>query len=404
MPAAHRQKDRRKYRFRARFFLLLIMVILLAFAIVRVSMIPDGGSRDTSQASDSNIAGMDIMFAGDLVMHTSLLQASTSNGTCDISSDFRYIKKYIKNADIAVCDLETTFSGSTTGYPRFSSPSSVADSLAGVGFDLVGTANNHAYDYGHSGLMKTLRGLKAAGLKTAGTRGSADGKRFAMFTVDGVRVAIMPYTFATGSGSSIGLNGLSMGSDRQYVNYFTYSSGGARKIANTEKAARKAGADIVIAYMHWGEEYTQVNSSQKTLVKRLLKESTIDAVIGSHPHVVQKYTTMTNSAGAEVPVYYAIGNLLSNQRSEILNHGISTEEGALVDISIKYDKDKDKVQSLKTEAIPYWVDKYTDGKVKYRIIPLTGEYKNNEALKVSGHAAKAAEAKKNVYERLGINN
>jgi hypothetical protein len=42
--------------------------------------------------------------------------------------------------------------------------------------------------------------------------------------------------------------------------------------------------------------------------------------------------------------------------------------------------------------------------VKYRIIPLTGEYKNNEALKVSGHAAKAAEAKKNVYERLGINN
>ena len=77
-------------------------------------------------------------------MHTSLLQASTSNGTCDISSDFRYIKKYIKNADIAVCDLETTFSGSTTGYPRFSSPSAVADSLAGVGFDLVGTANNHA--------------------------------------------------------------------------------------------------------------------------------------------------------------------------------------------------------------------------------------------------------------------
>ena len=145
-------------------------------------------------------------------------------------------------------------------------------------------------------------------------------------------------------------------------------------------------AAAAFSSMHWGEEYTQVNSSQKTLVKRLLKESTIDAVIGSHPHVVQKYTTMTNSAGAEVPVYYAIGNLLSNQRSEILNHGISTEEGALVDISIKYDKDKDKVQSLKTEAIPYWVDKYTDGKVKYRIIPLTGEYKNNEALKVSGHA------------------
>jgi poly-gamma-glutamate synthesis protein (capsule biosynthesis protein) len=45
-------------------------------------------------------------------------------------------------------------------------------------------------------------------------------------------------------------------------------------------------ADIVIPFMHWGDEEDVTNERQKKLA-RLMIDSGADVVVGGHPHVVQ---------------------------------------------------------------------------------------------------------------------
>jgi poly-gamma-glutamate synthesis protein (capsule biosynthesis protein) len=62
------------------------------------------------------------------------------------------------------------------GYPMFEgaalsvvSESSIANELAWLGFDIMGTANNHTWDYGQPGISATRNNLKRAGIASAGT-------------------------------------------------------------------------------------------------------------------------------------------------------------------------------------------------------------------------------------------
>lgn len=381
-----------------------MIAVMLAVLVVGAIRMTSGSSTADKNTSDSGVASINVTFAGDLVMHSAVVDAAKSGDTYDFTPDFKYVKKYINSADVAACDLESVFNGKPyTGYPTFCCPSSLATSMKSVGFDMLMTASNHSFDYGYSGMRKTLKKLKKAGLKTGGTRLSTDDERYTMFTVKGVKVAIIPYSYATGSGDNVGLNDIPMGSEKSHVNYFTYKTSDAKEMAAVETKARKAGAKVVIMFCHWGDEYNQVNKTQKNFARKIAKYSTVDAIIGSHPHCIQKYDTVKNKDGEKIPVYYAIGNLLSNQRSEILNEGVKTEEGVIVQVKIKYDNDKKKMTSLKTSVIPYWLDKFYDGgKTKYRIVPLNGDYKNNSAIKASGDQATAAKAKKDIYSRLGI--
>ncbi len=88
---------------------------------------------------------------------------------------FLRIVKLLRNADCAVGNCEITFGDSQELEPAFKgrdlnlicAPNG-ADELSWMGFDLLGCANNHALDYGTSGLRSTLHHLARAGLSTAG--------------------------------------------------------------------------------------------------------------------------------------------------------------------------------------------------------------------------------------------
>jgi len=105
----------------------------------------------------------------------------------------------------------------------------------------------------------------------------------------------------------------------------------------------------------------------------------------------------------KVPVFYALGNLLSNQRREYLPAGGRyVEEGYLAQTTITYDPEKQKIQSIDTETLPYWVDKYTtSGKVKYAIVPLDQDFQQNPALVQSGHLSLAKTALADIQGILG---
>jgi poly-gamma-glutamate capsule biosynthesis protein CapA/YwtB (metallophosphatase superfamily) len=84
--------------------------------------------------------------------------------------------KLLRDVDCAIGNCEMTFGDASSLEPtpkgadmNLICPSSGADELAWLGFDLMGCANNHAMDYGSGGLLSTLRQLERVGIAAAGT-------------------------------------------------------------------------------------------------------------------------------------------------------------------------------------------------------------------------------------------
>ncbi|MFZ2852943.1 MAG: CapA family protein, partial [Rhodocyclaceae bacterium] len=71
------------------------------------------------------------------------------------------------------------------------------------------------------------------------------------------------------------------------------------------RAARAAGADLVIPFMHWGWEREPAPSARQRQLARLMIDAGADVVVGGHPHVTQ---------GAEYYrgklIVYSLGNFV----------------------------------------------------------------------------------------------
>ena len=105
--------------------------------------------------------------------------------------------------------------------------------------------------------------------------------------------------------------------------------------------------DMRIMYIHWGTEYQLQHNAFQQGVGQWLADLGVDLIIGGHPHVVQDHGVLTAADGRQVPVVYALGNLVSNQRWEDSNGGIMT----MVDI----DRETHKIVAI--DFIPVYVHK-----------------------------------------------
>lgn len=248
----------------------------------------------------------ELLFVGDAMAHGPQLRAALQpDGSYDFTPCFDALRTEISGADYAVVNLETPVSGGNySGYPMFNAPDSYVDALRDAGFDLFLTANNHTLDRGDAGLKKTIHLLDSLGLDHLGTYVNATerSRRLPMIAeVKGYRVGMLNYTYGT--------NGLKAKGD-VVVDYIDRDV-----IAQDVKALRNAGAEIIIANMHWGEEYhLQPVASEKSMADYLTSLG-VDVIMGSHPHVVQPVETRTNPiTGTPVQVIYSLGNFISNQQ------------------------------------------------------------------------------------------
>lgn len=351
------------------------------------------------QAELQKETSISIVCAGDVMMHTPQLEAQrdASTGKYDCRNNFQYVKPYIEEADLALFNLETTFAGKPyTGYPTFSAPEALATALKDAGFDVAITANNHMMDKGLDGVHRTLKILNEKGLIATGSVLQKEDPRYIIQDVNGIKIGIVAYTFETGSGQgSTSINGELISDEAaDNINSFNFHTLGEDlpKIQSSIDGARQAGADAVIVYYHWGEEFQQkANKQQKELAQKTA-DMGADVIFASHPHVLQQTTYLTAAgSGKEVPVFYSMGNFISNQRSETVNNRY-TEQGLIAKVELTYSK-KDGVKAITMDGIPTWVDKYSSGgKFVFEIIPLDAHLKDNEALAVSGHLSRAQQA------------
>lgn len=412
----------KKIRLKKRFYLIVVCLAVLvgisAFLLVKLT----GDNNQPIAQEKPDPIEISITCAGDIVLHDPNIKSAydAATDTYNFDNPFAYIKPYIESADLALCTIETTFPGKPyTGYPTFRGPESLATSLKATGFDMIMTSSNHAYDSGITGITKTVEVLRANDLIAAGTRLSPEEPRYAMKTVKGVKIAMIAYTYETGSGADsttyLNANPLT-GEAAALVNSFNYGrmDEDVAEMKSIADEARGAGADIILMYFHWGEEYQLTpNEYQTTLAQQVAEQVDADIIFASHPHVPQTASIITVSKETadgtvtekKVPVFYALGNFLSNQRRELIpSGGRYVEEGYLAQTTVTYDPDKKKIKTIDIATLPYWVDKYTaDGKINYSIIPLDSEFDQNQTLALSGHLPLATTALADIRDILGLN-
>ena len=329
------------------------------------------------------VATASISAQGDLLMHgpifDSLSAAKQADGTYDFSSVFRYIGDYMQAADFSVANLETTLRGSDmaySGWPNFNCPDNIVESAKNAGLDALLTANNHSYDTLMPGFLRTVETVRAAGLPALGTRLTEEEPRYIVEDINGIQVGMVCYTYTTSmSGEKPRLNGNTPAENPALVNYFSYQNLDAfySELGQIKEQMDNDGAEATIFFVHWGTEYELTENSYQRTIAQAVCDMGFDAIIGSHPHVVQPAALITGSQDPShlTACIYSMGNAVSNQRREKMNLNTGhTEDGAM--FTVTFEKYSDGTVYLAgAELLPTWVNMHTgDAGVEYNILPL----------------------------------
>ncbi len=218
--------------------------------------------------------------------------------------DKRLIQR-MKQMDYMV--LNNEFAISDRGEPMpgkaytFCAPPKNTKILSRMGVDAVSLANNHVYDYGKQAFLDTLHALKKEGIAYTGAgKNRQEAKKPVYFKCKGKNIAIIAATRAEKY-----ILTPEAGSDSPGV-FRTYDP--AEYVKAIRKAKKKA--DIVIAFVHWGTEYSVTLEEAQKEQGRMYIDAGADVVVGAHTHCMQGVGYYKNK-----PIFYSLGNFWFNERT-----------------------------------------------------------------------------------------
>lgn len=281
---------------------------------------PEGGERLT------------LLAVGDVLLHPSVQESGLGeDGTRDYAHLFAHVADDVEAADLALVSQETILGGEAlglSGYPSFNGPQEVGDAEVGAGFDVVLHANNHALDRGLDGIAAELAYWRSAhpGMLVTGI---ADSREAA-----GERPVIER------AGHTVAV-----------LNYATYMNGvplpepwcvrmmDAELVASDVAAVRAAGADLIVACPHWGDEYAAEPNADQRGWAQTLADAGADVIIGGHPHVLQPFEVLASADGRTVPVFWSVGNFVSGQsRMDTMVGGMAQVSASFSDAGARVDE------------------------------------------------------------------
>ncbi len=253
--------------------------------------VPQHTAVDVASQSPGSVV---IQFAGDTMQADGAAGGIAEKGwdwPLDGVRDLLTGDYLIVNAEAPFTDL--TQPADPTKQFTYNVPPAGLDALARAGVDAISLGNNHSMDRGLPGLTDTLVHAEDAGLQTLGA---------GMDLVE----AAQPLLLRTGVGtvgivSMVESPGTEMRATPTGPGVPAFSAEQARR---SFLVARSAGADWVIAFMHWGENYQPLNDLQVATAEQLEAQG-YAAVVGSGSHTTQPVRVI----GA-MPVVYSMGNFV----------------------------------------------------------------------------------------------
>lgn len=327
-------------------------------------------SEELKNEIKENKSEVEIFAMGDMIFHQPIVKNYKTENSFDFTPIFQNISEDINEADIAIANFEGSVNSNRalSGFPLFNFPKESISSLKNVGFDVLSTANNHCLDTGIDGLAETISVINENNMKSFGTF-TEDIDKGIVVEEKGIKIGLISFTDTLN-----GMDSLMIGKEYSVNNFSQDVESDIKKL--------KDKSDIVIVYPHWGNEYQLVPNERQIYLKEKLQEYGADIILGSHPHVLQKYEVEEKNNKKYFTIY-SMGNALSNQRVENLKKsGVDT--GAIVKLIIEKDNNT-KDTNLKSYGVyPTYVDRYRkNGKLNYDIIKLEDVVEGGKLNKVT---------------------
>ncbi|WP_338414171.1 CapA family protein [uncultured Sphaerotilus sp.] len=233
-----------------------------------------------------------LVFAGDVMLDDGPGKTIAAGG--DPLAAFDAV---LRDADYTIGNLECPIA--TTGQPMdgkiftFRADPRVLPVLQGR-FDALAVSNNHSGDYGRGALVETMQRVKAAGIAVFGGGENLQAAHAPLWIKrKGLRIAVLGYNEFKPRAFEAGATwpGIAWSDDREVVADI--------------RAARRAGADVVIPFMHWGWESEPAHSTRQQQLAQRMIDAGADAVVGGHPHVTQGANTYKGR-----PIVWSLGNFV----------------------------------------------------------------------------------------------
>ncbi len=211
----------------------------------------------------------------------------------------------LRAADLAFVNLETPVAPKADRGSRpfvFNAPVEALDALQDAGIDLFSFANNHVYDQGRAGLLETIEQLDAHGVVRLGAgRTCEDAAAFRLVEKNGLKLAFLGAT-------KLFNDRMNAGPDAPCAAELDEAT-----VLRNAKAARAAGAELVVLSVHWGVEYAIAPRAEEVAQAHRLLDGGIDAILGTHAHVLQPVEVYATADGRTTFVAYSLGNFFANQ-------------------------------------------------------------------------------------------
>lgn len=372
----------------------------------RYALSTDGVYRKPALRQDKAL----ISCVGDMLAEEKLYKSHLIGGRTDFHDVFTFVRPYFAASDLTVGNLETMLCAAAPytgeqykvdGKYHCNAPQSFLDAVRQAGFDFLMLANNHNLDCGAAGIRETLNRIDDAGLMRTGLFAGPAERRFALVEVNGIRLALLSWsTWYNRNETRLTDEGR-----RALLNEYAPD-----RAASDIAAARAAGAEFVLTYIHWGvdAEYKTEPSASMRRMAQELADAGADYIVGSHTHSVQPHDLITACDGRIVPVAWSMGNFVT---SELMS--VSRSTGIL---QIELTRQNGKVRVTGETFIPCYIPDSACG-LSYPVLPersITGEGKQamqmKEAIKkVKGIFTKNGNmtgewilTKKNICAALGL--
>lgn len=257
----------------------------------------------------TEVARISFVAAGDNVIHKCIWRDAEirakwqgSSRAFDFKPTYSNTTDYVKSFDLAFINQETLLGGVELGlqsYPRFNSPIEVGLDLKEMGYDIINIAHNHMADHGIVGLQNTIDFFKSDAMKgvtmIGGYENAADYDNIRTVEREGVKIALLSYTYGTNEGMPETELVIPRYKDADII----------RQCALAEQAG-----DITVVSVHWGHENDTKPTDGQRRIAKLLAENGADVIIGHHPHVLQPIEWIETERGMTLCIY-SLGNLIS---------------------------------------------------------------------------------------------
>lgn len=372
--ARRQQELRRQRHLRTLLGVALLAIIAVAFFLIKtlngsLGAAPDDGLdvADLENESDDDLETdydgppiATIAFVGDISTSADQIRAVTkADGNYDFSIPFTEVADYFSQDSVAyaVGSLETTMVDGLSygGEPYYNSPVELAGSLWTLGFRLMSTATTCALNNGIEGVTSTKNYLIEARLRAVGTYRSREEREenggAYIRTIHKIKFAFLSYTKGTDSVTMP--EGCEYALSTLYSDYSDYWSDlDSAQIRKDVQAAKDAGAEVIVALVHWGSEYGRSVSELQREAADVLLSSGVDVIVGSHSHLVNEMgfreVTMSDGTVKQCFVAYGLGDFYTDPQQDSARQSVI--------LNLEFAKDSDgKVTITEASYVPIYM-------------------------------------------------